>query len=157
MYFCPLGPLRWHFPQKNCHLQSQNLAWCGKSLVQKCKFLETAQTIRQSRHRWLPASIHMVVLMPEIFIRNDEVRIHQFSELLQIWIFVPPWTCQTKLNFNVMCDCFFANIVAEVPWKHKYSNNKWFLAGGRQWAQKLKPSWSPGKRLVRPGRRRSPL
>ena len=54
---------------------------CEKSLAQKFKFLETAPTIWQSRHHWLPASTDMGEEMQEIFIRNDEGRIHQFLDL----------------------------------------------------------------------------
>ena len=64
----------------------------------------------------------MVQEMPEIFIRNDEGRIHQVSDLQEILISVPPLfhlgLFTPKLNFNVKCD-FFAKIVTEGPWKHK--------------------------------------
>ena len=62
----------------------------------------------------------LVEEMPEIFIRNDEGRIHKFSDLLEIWIFVPEWTFHTQAEFqdkNVIG--FFANIMAKGPRKAK--------------------------------------
>ena len=90
---------------KNYRLQSQNLAWVWKDPVAKIQ--KTAQTIWQSRHHWLPSSIDMVEEMPEIFIRNDEGKIHKFSDLLEIWIFVAPWTFHTQALFQHYMELFF--------------------------------------------------
>ena len=61
----------------------------------------------------------MVEEIPEMFIRNDEGRIHQFSDLWKFeflchfGLFIP------KPNFNEMCGCLFEDIMAEGPYKAK--------------------------------------
>ena len=87
---------------------------CEKSLAQKFKFLETMQTIRQLRLNRLSSSSHIVTEMPEIVIRYSFIGFRtswKFEFLCHNGLFTP------KLNFNINCDWFSANIVAKGPQK----------------------------------------